>query len=495
MPSTPLKQYEVFKGLLEGKHDLQRGQLFDAVVDWLKLPIDLPQDLKTDVKSLVCNAFNVSEVDLRAIVIHEASTNGSGHVSTIHEPAALERRVEKIDNTAKALKDEKELNLLIPRSGYFRDYCDFTINSEAPLVYHLYCALAGLVATINRRVWIDMGAFRLYPPLGILILGPSGIKKTSAADIIVNILNEMQLTPVYAEKLTPEALTDAMKGGNATGLVYSPEMIVLLSKQRYMESIIPLLTRFMDSPDIFKSETIMRGKDAIKNVAITCLMCSTLDWFIKNTPETIFGGGFIARNIMVLQEAGSRIIALPEPTDIRLRTGVVTELAAMHAFEGQVTLSPQTNRTHIDWYENDKRTRTVEHDILETYYQRKPSHLLRFAMCLHLAHCRTLVVCEDCWHTARRLLGWTERFLPSLASRMFKSAWGEDQDLVLRKIKGRGGSIEHSELVRRMQYRMGATQLRSIISSLKDAGTIKEVKSAISHAYVVKEQDATNNSD
>jgi hypothetical protein len=490
LPSTPAQQYETFRGLLEGKHGLARGKLFDAVVDWLKLPIDLPQDLKTNVKTLVCNAFNVSDVDLREIVFERASQNG-------HQPDASPQLVEvrqheRIDNTTRGLKDEKDLDLLLPRTGFFRDYCNFTVNSEAPLVYHLYCALAGMVATINRRVWIDMGAFRLYPPLGILILGPSGIKKTSAADIMVNILNEMQLTPVYAEKLTPEALTDAMKGGNATGLVYSPEMTVLLSKQRYMESIIPLLTRFMDSPDIFKSETIMRGKGQITNVAITCLMCSTLDWFIKNTPETIFGGGFIARNIMVLQESGSRIIAMPDPSNARLRTKVITELAAMHAFEGQVTLTPQANQTHVEWYENDKRTRIVEHDILETYYQRKPSHLLRFAMCLHLAQCRTLVVCEDCWHTARRILDWTERFLPGLASRMFKSSWGEDQDLVLKKIAGKGGHIEHSELVRRMQYRMSAAQVRTILSSLKDAGTIKEVRSAIEHTYVLKDPNATD---
>lgn len=486
MPSTPQQQYEVFKSLLHGKQGLSRqGELFKAVVDWLKLPIDLPEHAKLDVKRLVSHAFSIDESELRHAVTTAITTN-NGHKTTSYT---------KIDFTAAAHKAEKDLDLLLPRRGYFRDYCDYTKNSEAPLAYHVYCALAGMVATINRRVYFDMGTIRVYPPLGILILGPSGIKKTSAADIIVGILNEMQLTPVYAEKLTPEAMIDAMKGGNATGLVYSPEMTVLLSKQRYMESIIPLLTRFMDSPDLWRSDTIMRGKGTLTNVAITCLMCSTLDWFIKNTPESIFGGGFIARNIMVLQESSARIIALPEASNQRLRQKIITGLAEMHEFQGQITLTPETWKTHTEWYENDKRTRTVEHDILETYYQRKPSHLLRFAMCLHLAHCRTLVVCEECWHTARRILDWTERFLPSLASRMFKSSWGEEQDLVLRKIRAAGGAIEHSDLIRKMQYRMSAQQTRGILASLKDAGTIKEIRSAIEHTYIITEKPIESDND
>lgn len=493
----------MFKMLLRGRTGLKTDSpAFSTVVTWLKLPLEMPYEFIAEIKSLTQVAFGISEEQLREAVLRAAdlspnqnippqvSTNG--HVAP--SPAVLEFvqtrfTSKKVDLTLQAKKDEDILQALLPKEGFIHDYCEYTRNSEAPLAYHVFCAIAGIAATVNRRVFFDMGNFKLFLPFGILILGPSGIKKTSAADIIIGILNEMQLTPVYAEKLTPEALIDAMKGGNATGLVYAPEMTVLISRQRYMESIIPLLTRFMDSPDIWKSGTIMRGKSQLTDVAITCVMCSTLDWFIKNTPESIFGGGFIARNIMVLQEASARIIALPVPSDKGIRERLIIQLANMHAMQGQMSLSEDANRRHIDWYESDKRGRVIEHELLETYYQRKPQHLLRVAMCLHLSEHQDFVVCETCWQRAQALLTWTEKFLPALASKMFKSAWGEEQDLVLSKIRSNGGQLSHSVLVRRMQYRMGAAQTRSIINSLKEAGVVKEIRSTIEHTYILTESE------
>jgi hypothetical protein len=488
LQSSPQQQFETFKLLLRDKRGLDvKSRIFGAVVTWLKMPLEMPAEYREEIKTLVCIAFNINEDELRQAILTAADPIPIE--APIGEVARIVERLitPSLDLTAIARRQEEELWKLIPREGFLHDYANYTRNSEAPLAYHVFCAIAGIAATVNRRVFFDMGNFRLFLPFGILILGPSGIKKTSAADIIIGIINEMQLTPVYAEKLTPEALIDAMKGGNATGLVYAPEMTVLISRQRYMESIIPLLTRFMDSPDLWKSGTIMRGKAVLTDVAITCIMCSTMDWFVKNTPESIFGGGFIARNVMILQEASARMKALPEPSDGRLREKLKIELACMHENQGEMILSDATRTTHIDWYEEDKKTRLVEHEILETYYQRKPQHLLRIAMCLHLSSCKDMIVCLACWERALKLLTWTEKFLPALAGKMFKTAWGEDQEIIIRKIRGAGGKIDHSDLIRKMQYKMAAAGTRNILSSLKEAGVIRETRSAIEHSYTLAE--------
>jgi hypothetical protein len=469
---TPQEQFEIFRSMLASKRGLSvEGALFEAVLTWLRFPLEVEEEQRKEIAELTCQAFGITYDDLMRRIVGGTPSPSEGPP----DPVSI------------AVRRERELQTLLPKRGFFADYCRFTLNSEAPLVYHIFCALAGVAATVNRRVHFNLGTQSIYPPLGVLILGPSGIKKTSAADIIVDILNEMQLTPVYAEKLTPEALIDSMKGGNATGLVYSPEMTVLISRQRYMESIIPLLTRFMDSPNLWKSETIMRGKGVLHDVAITCLMCSTLDWFIKNTPETLFGGGFIARNIMVLQEYSTRVIALPKPQDAKLREKLILELASLHEFQGEMSFDKEARDAHIELYEHDKVNRIAEHEILETYYQRKHSHLIRVSMCLHLAECKDLTICYRCWKRALDILNWTERFLPTLAARMFKNTWGEDQDLLIKKIHAAGGSIRHTDLIRRLQYRMSASQVRSLVGSLKEAGLIKEHRTAIDHVYTLTE--------
>jgi hypothetical protein len=189
---------------------------------------------------------------------------------------------------------------------------------------------------------------------------------------------------------------------------------------------------------------------------------------------------------MVLQEAGARLLALPEKSDTNLRDKLKIQLATMHEMQGEMTLEQSTRKAHVNWYENDRKTRLVEHELLETYYVRRPQHLLRIAMCLHLSTCHDMVVCETCWNRALAILNWTERFLPMLASKMFKSAWGEEQDLVLKKIRSsNNGQINHSDLIRRMQYRMGAAGTKNILASLKEAGIVREIRNTVEHYYIL----------
>lgn len=499
MPSSPQQQFDTFTELLRGKTGLDKSKpLFKAVVDWLKLPLSLADEQREVLKNLVCEAFGISPLELRQELLQAAGVVSTPPPTTVVSSSgtAARRAVDTYgidrEEFEEAKREEEELRSLLPSKGFFHDYCAFTENSEAPLIMHLFCGLAGFIATINRRVYFGLGTKKVYPPFGILILGPSGIKKTSAADIMVDILQEMQLTPIYAEKLTPEALVSAMKGGNATGLVYAPEMTVLVSKQKYMESLIPLLTRFMDSPDVWRSETVMRAKEEIHDVAITCLMCSTLDWFIQNTPQSVFGGGFIARNLMVLQEKRTRLRALPEPSHEGLKKKVVMDLLEAHELQGEVTFTPEAREHYIRWYEAEAFSRRPsEYEILETYYQRKPSHLIRFAMCLHLATHKDMCVCLECVNRALKILTYVERTLPSLGTKMFKTPYGEDQDTIIKKIQGQGGSITHSVLIRKMQNRMGSQQVRNIINNLKDAGMLTETHNAVEHLYTLRNPDAS----
>lgn len=466
------EQLETFKKLLEGKVFPRDSKIFGAVLEFTrKLDNDIPLEEKDELRLMILRSFQMSENELTSALVNYISPK----VEIIPEddPWRL----------------ENELDAMLPRSGFFRRYIEYTRNSEAPLAYHFFCALVAMGATLNRRVRFDMHYFKIYPPLGVLILGPSGIKKTSAADIAVNILTELALTKIYSEKLTPEALIDAMKGGEqANGLVYAPEMAVFLSKQRYMEGIVPLLTRFMDCPDKWESGTIMRGNSQLRNVAISVLMCSTLDWFISNTPEDTFGGGFIARNILVVQNTCPRVQPRPRPGDPTERDRLIEMLAYFHAtFEGEMTRRRNAEKRYDEWYDEQKKlSQNLEHDLLATYYQRKPIHVQRIAMLLHIAEHCDLELCVDCFERACSILNWTEQFLPGMLRQMFKTSMGADQELVLRSIRAEGGSISHSRLIQKMQYRMNAQQVRGILSSLKEANDIVELNGNLGHIYRIK---------
>src|SRR5216684_1518766 len=335
-----------------------------------------------------------------------------------------------------------------------------------------------------------MGYYRLYPTLGVIILGPSGIKKTSAANITVDLLQRLGLVKIYSEKLTPEALINTMQGKEAVGLIYAPEMTVFLNKQKYNEGLVQIITRFMDCPDIWKSETIGRGENVLHNVAVSSLMCSTLDWFIRSTPEDSFGGGFIARNLLIVQEASGRCEPIPLPGDESIRLGLVNDLADIHSLEGEATLDRLAHARYFDWYkrEHQELMERPEHDMLSTYYNRKPDHVKRIAICLHIIEHRDLMICYDCFERALQLVNWTEQFLPKMLEQMFKTQVGEGQDLILRHIKN-GVKITHSDLMRKVGYRMNAAEVKAHILSLKEARLVQEHSDNIGHYYTLQAED------
>lgn len=461
-----------FKNLLRDREMNKDSKVFSAVIDFArKFPEQLPEEERENLRQLICKTFRMRLEELDA----ELS------IGTTF-------KTRQVLSAASDL--ERELDELLPSDGFLRRYVEYTAHSEAPLAYHVYSALCAVGSVLNRRVHLDMGYYRLFPTLGVIILGPSGVKKTSAANIAVDLLQSLGVVKIYSEKLTPEALIEAMKGDNATGLVYAPEMTVFLNKQKYNEGLVQLITRFMDCPDVWESGTIGRGKSEIRNIALSSLMCNTLDWFIKSTPEDLFGGGFIARNILVVQESSPRCEPIPRPGDPDLRERLVYELAYIHKIEGEMFLTKPAHTEYIRWYSNDhvEEARNPEHELLSTYYNRKPDHIKRVAMVLHVSRCGDLHICLDCFTDAVNLLNWTEKFLPGMLRQMFKSSTGVEQDQVLRTIAN-VGKIKHTDLLRKLSYRMKAQEVKSIIQSLKEQNRVTEHNDNLSgHYYQIEEE-------
>lgn len=474
-----MEQLQLFKTVMKNKQLPRNSELFKGVTQFLRTlhAGSVPVDERDELKTIVCSTFNISPDELIEVVYGTAA-NGSQTGATFRRSGYDPELV------------EKELDSLIPDSGFFRDYVEYTLHAEAPLPYHFFSSVVGVSAVCNRRVWMEMGYFNYYPATGVIILGPSGLRKTSSSDITVKMLQELAITPIYSEKLTPEALIDSMKGENATGLIYAPEMAVFLNKQKYNEGLVQLITRFMDCPDEWASGTIMRGKTPLRNIAISVLMCSTPDWFVTNVPEDTFGGGFVARNLLVVQESTARCEPIPKPGDPTLKERLMMQLAYFHVFQGEIVMSHKAHNAHNKWYrEHTLMTQNPEHELLGTYYQRKQGHVLRLAMCLHIGthyDRDPYTLCEECFERAVKILNWNEKFLPNLFRQLFKSQTGQDQELVLRAIRSAGGSIQHSQLLRKLQYKFDATRVKSIISSLKEAGQLKEEAGVLGHVYILE---------
>jgi len=465
---------QTFKTLLQNKELSIDSEIFKEVVKFLRRPgiQSLHSQEKAELQGYVCTAFSLSWNQLGEYL-------GSGRIS-------LPESLAPASDPNSALRLEQELRSLLPTGGFLDQYAEYTLTSEAPLAYHIFCALVVIGCVSGRQVWFNMGHYRLYPPLGVFLLGPSGLRKTSASNIALKLLQKINLAKVYPEKFTPEAVTLNI-AQDGCGLLYGPEMSATLGKQKYLEGLIPLLTRVQDCPDEMLTDTISRGKVLLKDVAISLLMCSTPDWFVSNTPADTFGGGFIARNIMVMQNDSPREEDVPTPPPESLRNELLLRLLQINKnLRGELRFTPDARELHRQWYHSHReKTKHPEHPLLATYYQRKPDHVKRIAMCIHMVERYNLLLDRDSLSYAIGLLDWTERFIPPMLTSMFRNQMGEAHEFVLSALRSYGPVVPHAVLLRKVQHRMGAGTLRSIVNSLKESELVQEVRNNLQHVYIV----------
>lgn len=371
----------------------------------------------------------------------------------------------------------------IPKSGWFRDYYTYTLNSEPPAVFHFMSSLTVLGASLERNVYFDKGFYKVYPNIATVLIAPTGrCRKTSATNISLKLARAVEVN-VLSERVTPEALIQGLGGRDtATGLLYAPELAVFLGKQKYLVGMVPLLTSLFDCPDAWSSSTIMHGALNLSEVGLSFLGASTLEWFIEALPNEAFSGGFMARLLFVVQEDTDREFAFPEPGKGHEWEKLREQLAEMKEMKGEVTLTPEARIWYEKWYSKHHRTPTFDPKFAG-YHERKPDHLLRIAFLLRIAEAMSRTVTVNDFKQALGILDWMELSLPSVFETVATTPAGAIHQRIIQHLKQAGGKMGHTQLLRKTQHAITARQLREAIETLKDSETLIETRSATEHAY------------
>jgi hypothetical protein len=388
---------------------------------------------------------------------------------------AFGKGIEEIDLVLKSTDRRVEFDSLVPTSGWIHEYIEWTRKTEPPTVFHFFVACVTIGAALARNVFFDKGAYQVFPNLCVMIIAPTGrCRKTSACNIGTGLYTKVGGT-IIADKATPEALVDALKdSANATGLIYAPELAVFLGKQKYQEGMIPLLTSLLDCPKEWTSKTLGRGETTLTNVALSALMCSTIDWLQTDVPKAVFGGGFMSRFLFVVQESTSRSFPLPPPLDPEVRKKLTTQLGNFRLKKGGFTLTEAAYTWYVRWY--NTRPSLQGDKQYAGYYERKPDHIIRLAMVMHIASHPTAkqfsLDVPDLIH-ADKVLSWMENWLPSTFDEMTANSVGEDQSRILRHLKVAGGTVEHSILLRKNSSKMNADQFKRALATLREAKLVE----------------------
>lgn len=396
--------------------------------------------------------------------------------------------------------DKDKLEPLLPTSGWLGKYLYFSGSLQACARFRFFTAVAVMGAAVNNKVWIQRGDKGLLPKLfpnpWVILLGPPGYgNKTQTINMGVNCLHmACEDVKLLSDKLTPESLVkslsepvdikDTIRLGprDATGLIKAPELSVVFGKQQYNTGLVSLITDLYDFREEWVSETIMRGRNVLRNICITVLGGSTPDWLQTMLPQDAFTGGFMSRFIIV--EMPPTYLKMegwptaPEQSD--MWQSIVDELCEISKLRGEMQWTDGSRQAYIDYYEALRPTGDRQKDA---YRVREVEQILKVAMVLALSD-KSLVLIKDYFDQARMimngLLEEVEARITHLTTHPRMGLVQEIKDLLLRF-----GPKSEKELIKHFYRTLsyGEMQYHEAISILLRSGTIQREGKVGSYVY------------
>ena len=88
--------------------------------------------------------------------------------------------------------------------SFFDLYLEYTHDTEVPIFFSRWAALAGIGAYLGRGLSFSHGHFNLQPNLYCMLIGQPATRKSTAVKLIKNLLIKAGYNTVAADKTTKE---------------------------------------------------------------------------------------------------------------------------------------------------------------------------------------------------------------------------------------------------------------------------------------------------
>jgi hypothetical protein len=292
-------------------------------------------------------------------------------------------------------------------------YHQYTRNNESPDMFHLWTGLWTMAGALQRKVWLPYNLTRnIYPNLFVVLVAPPGAaRKGAALGVGKSLLSQLNV-PLVASSITgpalvqlcteagqhyersnPAAPSDVSQNiaemHNSVSLC-SDEMATFFGKDN--SQMMDILTDWFDCPSPWEHRTVTRGSNRIDAVWFNLLSATTPDSLASFMPAAVVGGGFSSRVIWVYEEGSRPRVAFPT-LDEELGLALAHDLTYINQkILGPATFSPAARDFWIEWYEGGTWDAGVEDPAIKYYLNRKPTQVMKIAMCCHFAYSDTMEI-------------------------------------------------------------------------------------------------------
>lgn len=341
-------------------------------------------------------------------------------------------------------------------------------TAEPPKSYLLFAAMSMFGAVLGRKVWYSQDFRHLWPMLNMLLIGPSGIGKSTSIELASRLLQHVpsdERPQFIIGGATPEKLHEDLVP-NPHAILFASELANFFNRQKYMEGMIPYVTELLDYRPVekrTKGSNILR----INEPSVTVIGGSTVDWLQGQLPDSASSGGFLARFFIVKEDYRSQRVANPDLAlsrtnrlDLENRRAQVFDefYKLVHMAEGPVKFLDYGVADKWEHFYNNHQPPTGH---LAPFAARAAEFILRLSMLLALSCHRDFITEED-MGSAIQLYGYTESRLAEVIVPF--TVAGKLQAQVLQAVGPQGASI--MEIRKAVQNSIPAQEVEKYLQSL-----------------------------
>lgn len=383
--------------------------------------------------------------------------------------------------------------------NWLKTFLDWTMPlSEAPESLLTWTGLFCISAVLKRKVKFseEYVPYNIFPNTYVIFVGlPGVVRKSTSSGYAYKLLAGMN-DILSTKEADPAFIYFGPTSGSAAKVIekmsesIDGSMTIIAGEFGNLVSTSPeemydYLGRMFDSDagaDRYEHATRSHGSEVILGGSVNLIGCTTPDWMLQNTGYMI-GGGFAARTVFVFEDKTRQDALFYRKK--RIKTGITVEkqaemqkalikdLARIGQLKGEFIPENEKLEDRMEaWYQEYKSV-PVEKGV-ETFKQRKHVHTLRTAMTLSLCESDELVVTNEHFDEAIKLIDKVESKLGRGLSALGRNPYSGGYYEILEYIE-KHSPVEEGKVLAYFFRDIDPPEQHKIFEVLRVSGQIEEV--------------------
>lgn len=408
------------------------------------------------------------------------------------------------------------------KNPFLQLYLEYVEETETPRIMHIWSAICGAGACLGRRVCLPFGFNDVYANLCVLLVGPPGVRKSTAINLM-----QKRLRKATGVRFAPEdtagqrqGLIIAMEGDKES--VSDDDAKTVESASRVLDidafanmyvnidprdahvmfavasefssfighnaiDMVTFLNKVLDGEDY--DYKIRTAQHTLDNPLLGIIGGTTPINIQDAFPKAAIGHGFTSRIVLVYANRKYKRVPRPPRPSAKLERKVdeiFTQL--FYKTDGECSESKQAKEFIDNVYDlpNDE----LNDPRFIYYMDRRQTHLLKVSMILAIVRGAMEIALTDV-EEADYILSYTEKFMPDALGEYGLSPLASAKQKMVEFLAHAKGPVTMNILWAIMQRDMKNIDFRNSLADLVNANKIMEVTTndGVAYVYVDKEEE------